>query len=156
VSVGFVYNQAEPPAQPLRQLETRPLCTGNRCIPTELEKLEWLRIPSFLPDREMPTKDPAGIEHHYHGSAPVALTGMVPNSDGMLSRLPSTSAQMDGLAAGPIQSTPSTGSSRVTKASRLQSIREQYAVTGVSEKASKLLLAGWSTGTNTAYQSGWA
>ena len=31
-----------------------------------------------------------------------------------------------------------------------------YTATGVSEKASELLLAGWSAGTNAAYQLGWA
>ena len=35
---GLVYNQGEPSTCQLRQLETRPHCTGNRCILNELER----------------------------------------------------------------------------------------------------------------------
>ena len=82
----------------------------------------------------MPTKDQAGTEHHYHGSAPVALTGMVPNTDGMPNGLSPDSTQVCGPAKKPIQPTPSSDNSRLTKASRLQSIRQQHTATGVSER----------------------
>ena len=74
----------------------------------------------------------------------------------MPSGLSPDSTQACGPAKKPIQPTPSSDNSRLTKASRLQSIRQQHTATGVSEKASELLLAGWSAGTNAAYQSGWA
>ena len=153
---GFVCDQVEPSTRRLRQLETGSLCTDDRRIQTELEGPGRLCVPSLLSDREMPTEDPARTEHHHHGSTPVVLTGVVPRSDGMPSRLPPESPQTDGSAAEPIQSTPPSDNPRLSKASRLQSIREQHAATGISEKASELLLAGWSIGTNTAYQSGWA
>ena len=50
----------------------------------------------------------------------------------------------------------STARARKPAASRLQNIRRQHIETGVSKKASDLLLAGWSKATNTTYQSGWA
>ena len=153
---GLVCDQAEPSTCQLRQLETRPLCTGNRCVSTELEQTKRICIPSLWPGGEVPTKDQTGTEHHYHGGAPVALTGMVSNNDGMPSGLSPDSTQACGPAKKPIQPTPSSDNSRLTKASRLQSIRQQHTATGVSEKASELLLAGWSAGTNAAYQSGWA
>ena len=128
---------------------------------TDAFRRSWKRtkqicIPSLWSGGEVPTKDQTGTEHHYHGSAPVALTGMVSNTDGMPSGLSPHSTQACGPAKKPIQPTPSSDNSRLTKASRLQSIRQQHTATGVSEKASELLLAGWSAGTNAAYQSGWA
>ena len=42
-----------------------------------------------------------------------------------------------------------------TEVNRLETIRWQNSAAGVSEETSALLLAGWSTGTNSAYQSGW-
>ena len=48
------------------------------------------------------------------------------------------------------------GRPRVPAASRLQCIRGQYEVAGISGWAAELLLARWSKGTNMAYQSGWS
>ena len=104
----------------------------------------------------MLTEDPTRTEYHHHGSTPVALAGVVSDPDGVSSRLPPKPPKTYGPATEPIQSASPSDNSRFTKASRLQSIRKQHAATGVSEQASELLLAGWSTGTNTAYQSGWA
>ena len=153
---GLVCDQAESSTGQLCQLEAGPLCTGNRCVSAELERPGRLCISPLWSDREVPTEDQAGTGHHYHGSSPGALTGMVPDADGMPSGLLPESTQAGGSATKPIQPTPPSNNSRLTKASRLQSIRQQHAATGVSEKASELLLAGWSAGKNTAYQSGWA
>ena len=71
----------------------------------------------------------------------MALTGMVPDVDGMPSGLYPESSQAGGSTTKPIQSTPPSNNSRLTKAPRLQSIRQQHAATGVSEKASELLPA---------------
>ena len=56
------------------------------------------------------------------------------------------------LAHRPIQQIPPNGRSAI---SRLESVRRQHNDMGVSERSSKLIMAGWSTGTNTAYQSAW-
>ena len=37
----------------------------------------------------------------------------------------------------------------------LEGLRCQHLAAGLSERSSKLILAGWSRGTNTTYQSGW-
>ena len=66
----------------------------------------------------------------------------------MPSGLSPDSTQACGPAKKPIQTTPSSDNLRLTEASST--------ATGVSEKASELLLAGWSAGTNAANQSGWA
>jgi len=97
----------------------------------------------------MPTEDPTRTEHHHRGSTPVALADVVSNPDGVPSQLSLSLPKHMDLLQNP------SDSSRFTKASRLQSIRKQHAATGVSEQASELLLVGYSTGTNTAYQSGW-
>ena len=45
---------------------------------------------------------------------------------------------------------------RSAPASHVETIRETHLTEGISERASVLIWSGWSKGTNTAYQSGWA
>ena len=62
---------------------------------------------------------------------------------------------VQGYADKPREPATPTGNSKQTKASRLEDIRQQHTLAGISSEASELLLAGWSRGTNVAYQSGW-
>ena len=58
-------------------------------------------------------------------------------------------------ATKPIKPIQPSDNSGLAKASCLQSIRQHHGTTGVLEKTLELLLAGWSTRTNAAQQSGW-
>ena len=60
-----------------------------------------------------------------------------------------------GTIDGPLQHPTPTGGIGTTTASRLEAIRSRQFATGISAETSQLLAAGWSTGTNTAYQSAW-
>ena len=56
----------------------------------------------------------------------------------------------------PIQSNTSTTEKGSTGASRLEGLRRLHLKEGVSKMASDLMLAGWSKGTNSTYQSSWS
>jgi len=85
----------------------------------------------------------------------VAEPDMVPNACGINSGVPTTSARLERHTERLHEPTAPTGVSKQAKVSCLESLRQQHAATGVSKETSELLLAGWSKGTNTAYQSGW-
>ena len=112
--------------------------------------------PPLLPNREMLEEDSYGRVHHHTGSAMVALPSLVSNSDGEPSGAYLTSARSQRPTEGPTQSVSPSSGARTPTTSRLQSIGEHHAATGISKGASDLLLAGWSKGTNTTYQSGWS
>ena len=86
----------------------------------------------------------------------VTFSGLVSSAAGNSGGFSITSDQSQGLIKRPTQSGTSTNGSKKPETSRLQSIRRQHMAKGVSEKAAELLPAGWSKGTNKAYQSGWA
>ena len=152
----FICNPAQPPASGIHQLEARPLCTRDGCLPDGVEVNRGLCIPSLQLNREVHTEGPPRTQYHHNSSSLVALPSMVPSPDGILGRASSATAQSQRPAKEPIKPDTSTARARKPAASRLQNIRRQHTETGVSAKASDLLLAGWSKATNTAYQSGWA
>ena len=152
---GSFCNQIEPSTSEVYQLETGPICPKNRCSPVELEVPGRICIPSLLPDREVPAKDSAGTEYCHNGSATVACTSVVSGIDGEPGGLSPVSPKSQRSAAESTQSSSPLDNPRLPATTRLQSIRKHHTASGVSEKASQLLLAGWSKGTNTAYESGW-
>ena len=76
---------------------------------------------------------------------------LVSSTAGVASGATNSLTSTQRLIERPLQSTTP---AEVPTASRLENIREQHATIGVSEQALHLLVAGWSKGTNTAYQSG--
>lgn len=60
-----------------------------------------------------------------------------------------------GLTERPHGTATPIGMSQQVEAGHLESIRQQHCTRGIPKQTSELLLAGWSRGTNTAYQSGW-
>ena len=63
--------------------------------------------------------------------------------------------RLQNLLMGPLRQQPSANQSGEAPAGRLESVRGCYTATGLSQQAADLLVAGWSQGTNTAYESGW-
>jgi len=116
-----------------------------------------MRFPLLL-NKEMPSESSSGREYHNNSSTMVVLPAMVFSSAGELSRPPTTTPQSQGLADKPNRPCSPPCRARVPATNHLQSIRGQlqHKVTGVSGRAAELLLAGWSKGTNTVYQSGWS
>jgi len=85
----------------------------------------------------------------------MAEPDMVSDAARVNDRVSTTPTEVEGHTEGLQRPAPPTGMSQQTTTSRLESLRRQHSTTGVSKETSELLLAGWSKGTNTAYQSGW-
>jgi len=101
------------------------------------------------------TEDLHGKMHHHNGASMVTFPGLVSNTDGEPSGAPSAPPKMQRPSKESTQPISSTGGTTASKTSYLQIIGKHHAAAGVSKKASDFLLAGWSKGTNTTYQSGW-
>ena len=153
---GPICNQAEPPAAELYQLEARSVCSGDGCTPPRLEDVGGIRLSPILLNREVSAENSPRGEHHNNSSAMVVFPSLVPSPTGESGGPPAPSAQSQGSPVQPSRPDSPTSRPRVSTASRMQSIRVQYEAAGVSGQATELLLAGWSKGTNTAYQSGWS
>ena len=103
----------------------------------------------------MPPEGQKGGEHNHDSSSPLEEPIMVsdaPGIDGGFSPSPTTSG---GLTEGPNGPTTPSSMSEQPETDCLASVWKQHTTIGVSRKTSELLLAGWSRGTNKAYQSGW-
>ena len=143
---------SQQPAGEVRQLETGPICNGNRCTADQLVGTESLRLSPICSDRAVPPKDQGRRMHSTSNSTMLENPPVLPCPARIASGLPNSPAQPQESTEGPSQPTTS---SEIASSCRLESIRKQHASVGVSEQAAELLSAGWSKGTNTAYQSGW-
>ena len=153
---GPVCNQAEPSTAILYQLEAGSIYSRDRCTPPRLDEAGGVCISPLLLDREMSTETSHGGQHHNISSAMVVLPSLVSSSAGEPSRFPIVAPQLRGSPDQPSRPNSPPDRTKVPTANRLQSIRGQHEAAGISEQASELLLAGWSKGTNTAYQTGWS
>ena len=136
----------------VHKLETRPVRDGNRCTADQLVRAGGLCLSTVCPDRSVPAEDQSGGVHGAVNSSMLENSALVPCPAGIISRSPNPPAR----AQEPTEGSPQpTTTSEITSSCRLESIRQQHASVGVSEQAAELLAAGWSKGTNTAYQSGW-
>ena len=152
MSVGSVRNSTQPPVESVFELEARPVCSGNRCLLHQLEGQRRICLPTICPSREMSPESTGRESNSCFSSTNMECSSMVPGPSGAFDQRPITPSQEKGLAHRPIQQIPPNGRSAI---SRLESVRRQHNDMGVSERSSEFIMAGWSTGTNTAYQSAW-
>ena len=103
---------------------------------------------SILPGGQMPTQSEGGS-----GSNPSGSSRLVPDSVGAIGRLSSPSTQVSRPPQGPLRPNSSHDGHRIAAASRMEAVRGRFLAGGISEKATQLITAAWSRGTNTAYQS---
>ena len=103
----------------------------------------------------MPTERQSRTEHNSISGTSMAEPSMVPHVTGFNggTSLPPT-PQQQSFVTPQGSSTPSSVHQQI-ETSCLENIRHQHSAMGVSEETSALLLAGWSAGTNSAYQTGW-
>ena len=114
-------------------------------------------LSSICPDRQVPTEDtPGGFDSGADCSS-LVLPIMVPMAPGDAGLPSSPSAGLQESAARPFQQgSPSACHCQGTAtASRLESIRRTCSLSGISERTSDIITAGWRRGTNPAYQLGW-
>ena len=103
----------------------------------------------------MPSEDKRGKEHCGTDSSSLASSGMVSSPAGTSGGRSHKATQVAKPADGPFRQQPSTNQSGEAPTGCLESVRGCYTATGLSQQAADLLVAGWSQGTNTAYESGW-
>ena len=150
-----VCNSTEQPAGQVHQLETRPGCHAYRCFSDQLEGPGGVCIPSLRSNRQMPTEDQSRTEYNCVSGTGMAEPSMVSNVIGLSSGTsPSPPSLLEPVVRPQGATTPPSVLQQV-EASRMESIRRQHSAAGVSGDTSALLLAGWSRGTNSTYQTGW-
>ena len=152
---GPVCQPPEPPTGRVHQLEAGPRGDGHRRISVELEGPEGICFPTLCTNWEMSAEGKGGAKHCNTNSPNLAKPTMVCDLVGNADRVPPSSSMSQGLVDGPGGPTTPTSEPKQIKTSRLEDIRRQHSAAGVSAQTSELLLAGWSRGTNTAYESGW-
>ena len=147
--------EAEFPASSLHQLEARPTSNDNGCIFSELERPPGVCLPPICPNRQMPTEDTTGGVNSGINSPSVAIPVMVSMATGNVGLGPSTSASPQESSARPFQQGTPPATQGATATSCLESVRHACSLSGISERATNIISAGWRRGTNSAYQSGW-
>ena len=147
--------EAEFPASSLHQLEARPTRNVNRCIFSGLEKSPGVCLPPICPNWQMPTEDTTGGVNSGIDSPSVAIPIVVSMATGIVGLGPSTSTSPQESSARPIQQGTPPATQGATATSRLESVRHACSMSGISERATDIISAGWWRGTNSAYQSGW-
>ena len=141
---------------PLYELETRPLCNGNRCIHSQLDRLPGLCVSTILPNREVSTEDLSRESNNSFNCPSLANSSVVPPATRDVSPVTDTIAQPQGTSAGSIQSNPPSACQQTTATSHLESIRRAHSDSGILIRASEIISAGWRKGTNTTLPTKWS
>ena len=155
MSSGFVCYTPQQSIAALHQLEARPLCSGHGCLSDSMAIPECICIPSLLPGGEVPTENQDREKLNSSNSASVANSILVPSVAGIPGGYSNAIAAGSESPQRPLQSEASNDGAGYPAACRLESVRKQHLAKGISEKATELITASWSSGTNTAYQSAW-
>ena len=102
----------------------------------------------------MPVKDQNGGEVSSTSGSSMADQILVSNIAGISGRYSNVITTGSKSSQRSIQPEASNGAGHVA-ACCLESVREKHLAEGSSEKATELITASWSSGTNTIYQSAW-
>ena len=137
-------------------METRAIRHSHRCYAGSVESTAGLCIPPVLSDRENTEQVQERAGRNPPSSTNLAPVTLVPCSSGTADRGPNPAAIPEQSTEGSIRSTPPPRPSPLTSACRLEGVRGRLQSTGISQQASELITAGWSKGTNSAYQSAWS
>ena len=147
-----IYNSVESPSRSLCELETRSRSNGNQRLSPLLVRPRRLCLSSLLTDRQVPSEGETRTEHNCASGSSIEEPTDAPGVDGGVS---TAFARPEGHTERPNEPTSPIGMPQQASTSRLESLWQQHSTAGVSKETSELPLAGWSNGTNTAYQSGW-
>lgn len=138
-----------------RQLATRPICHNGRCIPDDVEERARICISPIRSLGQMPPEDTPRRLHGDIGGTNLEHTAMVSDTAGANNRTTVDPAEIRVSSDRSIRSNTSSTEEGSTGASRLEGLRRLHLKGGVSKRVSDLMLAGWSKGTNSTYQSSW-
>ena len=152
---GPICHTSEPSIAPICQLETRPLCRGDRCHADTMDQMEGLCFSTICSDQQDSQEGPGREVNDSSNCSSMGVPALVSNTPVHVSGLSSSAATPQQLADRSLWTVPPVTSGRPTSISRMDVIRQGYSAEGISREAAQLLLSGWSKGTNTAYQSAW-
>ena len=156
VQSGPICNSLEHTTAPVHSVEARPLRNGDGCSLNLMVRFRRVCIPSLQSHREVSTQVGNGAVHCPAGSPSVASSTMVSAHPGVSGRLTDSSPIIPDSSARSIRTTSPPATVQLPPASRLESFRGKLSADGVSQQATELISAGWSKGTNCAYQSAWS
>ena len=156
VPVGSVCEQAQRPTGEVCQLETGPLCVGDRRFPTDMESGRHLRISPIQPHIEGTSENNKGPIDSDPDCPHLANPGVVPDTARNASGCSS-------VVSGRKTTVNISGSRRASaaraekpKVSGMESLRLKAINRGLSEDAADLLSKhSWREGTTVAYNSAW-
>ena len=135
------------------QLEARPVCSGDGCIQTQLERSARVCLSSLCPHRQVHLES-MRIEHHSVGDPLSGGHRLCSQFSWIWQWITHYASHETGSHIGPPQQTTPTGRPREPSASHLESVRGHLsAAVEISQKAAELLSSRWSQGTNVVYQS---
>ena len=152
---GHVHRQTEPSAREIHELEERPECHSDRCLPDTLGSTTGVRVPTILPNRQMPSKSATRPSNGDDHSTDLAESNMVPNTAGHGDPEPDPTTTPDRPANGRARSEPPPSRGTQPILSGLDSFREELTKVGFSKESSSLLLQSWKPGTQSAYNTPW-
>ena len=152
---GSVCFSAQCPADAVCELEARSNCDGNGRSATPLEQVDRLHLPTILSDRGMPQEGQVGQGISGASGSNMEIPALVSSSARSPNRLPPDPPSRLRSSGGPHQQSAPTDGNRPVTPSRLETIRQRQLAAGISGETSQLLAAGWSSGTNRAYESAW-
>ena len=152
----FVCLPAEQPAGEVCQLAAGSIYSANRRLSDVVEGEDRICLPPLQSDRQMPPEGVAGGLHSDSSCADMENTALVPSTPGDAGGISSPVTNIQVSTEGSIQQGSPLTRKKAVAVSRLESLRQHQATGGISGKASRLLLSGWSKGTNATYQSGWS
>ena len=147
-----VCQSAQPSTPQVHQLETGPICNRNGCSQGEMDRSERICISPLCPNSQVSTEGETGGMHSHIGGPDMEHPAMVSSFSRIVCSSPSPVTKEAGPSVRSVQQvSPNPGPS----ASRLEGVRQQHKSQGISERSTNLIQAGWSKGTNSAYQSAW-
>lgn len=153
LSFGPICQQVESSIATVCQLETRPIRPSSGCTLHKLDEPERLRLSTICLDREMSSKSSGRQSNPSTRSSHLEHSALVSKSPQFVDQSPNSPAKKGRSTIGSIQQAPPNERSSV---SCMEDIRQLHVDYGISERSSRLILAGWSKGINTAYQSAWS
>ena len=123
-------------------MQDRPICDSPLCI------------SSLFPSGQVLTQgEECTIILIY--SIYVVIPSMVPDLAEVPGRVPGITTQTSSAANRTLQQVTPSHNEGIATACRVESIQQCHSAEGTSSRASKLILAGWSKATTSAYQSSW-
>ena len=149
---GLVCHSLQPPVAQVCEMEARSTCHGNECLQSRLAGPPRLHFPTICSVMEVPSEDEKEREHCGTDSSSLASSGVVSSPTGVSDGRSPTATQVALPADKPLRQQPSTNQSGGAPASHMKC--QGTVVAGLLQQAADLLVAGWSQGTNTAYNSG--